>query len=132
MATLINGVHHIALKAKDYDKSYAFYRDTLGFTPLYHWGEGEGRAAMLDMGAASCLELFANGAGEAPQGGWVHLALRTGDCKAAFDAAIQAGAKVKSPPTETTIPAREKPLHVCIAFVYGFDGEEIEFFQVLD
>ena len=84
MANLIQGVHHIALKATDFDRSLAFYRG-LGFRPTMEWGsagEQDTRAAMLDSGDGSCIELFAGGSRQQP-GSWFHLAFRVPDCDAA-------------------------------------------------
>ena len=63
-------------------------------------------------------------------GTWGHLALCTDDVPGAFDTAVRAGAKVKSKPNNValgTVP----PTPLQVAFVYGPDGEEIEFFKYL-
>ena len=36
------GFHHIALRARDYDKSLAFYTEGMGFPVAHSWGEGNG------------------------------------------------------------------------------------------
>jgi len=56
---LISGFHHIALRAKDYDKTFEFYTKALGFTPKLSWGEGDSRAAMLDIRDRRCGEICA-------------------------------------------------------------------------
>ena len=61
--------------------------------------------------------------------GLVHLAFNVKDSKAAFDRAIAYGAKEKMEPKSMELPS-EPPFPVVISFVYGPDGEELEFFQV--
>ena len=53
------GFHHVALKAADYESAYKFYTEGLGMKLYATWGEGDGRAAMLDLGDGGILELFA-------------------------------------------------------------------------
>ena len=125
------GFHHIALAASDFDRSVKFYTEGLGFAPAAAWGEGEGRAALLDIGNGSHFEIFANGTQDAQAGEkFVHFAVRTTDADKAFESAIAAGARAHMPPTTLDIPA-SPPMPVRIAFVYGPDGELLEFFQVL-
>lgn len=72
-------------------------RDGLGFRHAYGWGEGDGRAAMLDTGDGNYLEIFAGGAqGKKPEGALLHYALRTVDCDAAVERARAAGATIRS------------------------------------
>ena len=125
------GSHHLALAASDFDKSFAFYTEGLGMQLAAAWGEGTGRAALLDIGDGSHIELFANGTAQ-PQADakYVHFAIRTTDTDTAFANAIAAGAREKIAPKTVAIPATP-PLPARIAFVFGPDGEEVEFFQVL-
>jgi len=128
---MINGVHHIALRALDYEASLKFYTEALGMKVRTTWGSAGRRVALIDCGG-SCIELFEGGVGEKTEpemqaGEWYHLALRTDDVDGAFKAAIAAGAKPKIDPKDVqlgidvVIPAR-------IAFVYGLSNEVIEFF----
>ena len=125
------GSHHIAVSSADFDKSLKFYREGLGMEPVAFWGENEGRAALLDMGDGSHVELFANGTAQAQANERVvHFAIRTTDPDRAFANAVAAGAREKMPPTTLEIPA-DPPMPVRIAFVFGPDGEVLEFFQTL-
>jgi glyoxylase I family protein len=127
MAT-INGFHHAALKARDFEKSIAFYTKALGMREKRRWGEGEGRAIMLDAGGGNILEIFAGGSGPKPEGVLVHLAFRTKDCDGMLAQARGAGAEVTMEPNSVQI-ASTPPTQVRIAFCKGPDGEVIEFFQ---
>jgi glyoxylase I family protein len=123
------GFHHIAIRAKDFDASVRFYTQALGFKPTISWGEGNGRAVMLDTGDGSCLELFAGGSGPKPEGAVLHFALNTTGCDAALEKARAAGAKVTMEPKSLVIQSQPSPTPVRIAFCTGPDGEIIEFFQ---
>lgn len=123
------GVHHIALRSTDFDKSVAFYK-ALGLTEKVAWGEGDGRAAMLDFGDGNCLEVFANGErSENVDKRFYHIALRADNVDQAFEIAIKAGAKPKNEPMTISPENPTAPLTMRIAFVYGPDGEIIEFFK---
>ncbi len=123
------GFHHIALKASDFDKSLEFYK-SLGLTEKVCWGEGDGRAVMLDMGDGGCIELFAGGEQcENNDKRFFHLALRADDVDFAYQTALNNGAKPKTPPVTVSPEGASRPLTMRIAFVYGPDGEELEFFK---
>jgi len=125
------GSHHIAVVSADFDKSLRFYTGGLGMKQIAFWGEGTGRAVLLDIGDGSHMELFAKGTAKAQENErFVHFAIRTSDADTAFGNAIAAGAREKMPPTTLNIPS-DPPLPVRIAFVFGPDNEELEFFQTL-
>ena len=128
------GVHHIALHASDFEKSYTFYTEGLGFKEFRRWKSGAGKTiALLEIAGGECIELFSDAAErtnrEEQAGMYVHLALDVKDSRAAFARAVAFGAKEKMPPTDMALPS-EPPINATISFVYGPDGEEIEFFEV--
>jgi glyoxylase I family protein len=124
------GFHHAALEASDFDKTMKFYQEVLGCKLVRSWGEGKGRAAMLDIGDGGLLEIFAKGTSEPEQHAkWVHFAFRVDDSEAAFQTAVAAGAPPKMEPKDVVI-ASDPPYPAKVSFVYGPDGESIEFFQV--
>jgi len=125
------GSHHLAIASAGFEASIRFYTEGLGMRQIAAWGENEGRAALLDIGDGSHLEIFANGSAEASANErFVHFAFKTTDPDAAFANAIAAGAKEKMPPTTLAIPS-DPPMPVRIAFVFGPDNEVLEFFQTL-
>jgi glyoxylase I family protein len=123
------GFHHLAMKVKDFEGAVKFYK-ALGFTEKIAWGEGPGRAVMLDTGDGNYLEIFAGGSGEPkPEGAMLHFALRTSNCDAALACARAAGAQVTMEPKSLEIPSLPARTPVRIAFCQGPAGEVIEFFQ---
>lgn len=129
----VKGFHHIAIKASDFDKSLAFYK-ALGLTERVRWGEGDNRAVMLNMGDGGLIELFAGGVprektADEVNEHWLHLALKSDDIDLAYQTAIDAGAKPRTAPMEVAPDGAEPAMRMRIAFVYGPDGEIIEFFK---
>ena len=123
------GIHHVALRVKNFDKSLEFYSTGLGMKRVHEWGEQGSRAAMLDTGGGEMVEIFEGRPEPAdPEGSFLHIALRTDDCDAAFKAAVDAGAKVRSEPKDVDIPS-DPAYKVRIAFFFGPDGEVLELFQ---
>ena len=45
----------------DFDATMRFYTEGFGFRPAVRWGEGDGRAVLLDTGDGNYLEVFAGG-----------------------------------------------------------------------
>ncbi len=122
------GFHHVALYASDFDRTIEFYTKGLGCGYVRGWGEGDGRAAMLDFGGGNLLEIFAQGTTEEQKNArFIHLAIATSDPDGAYEAALKAGAKSMTPPADVTIQSEDQ-LPVRIAFVKGPDDEILEFF----
>ena len=125
------GVHHIALYAADFDKSVKFYTEGLGFEIVARWGEGTGRAVLLDIGNGTHVEIFGSGNTNAQQDAkFGHYAFATTNPDLAYENALAAGAESQMEPQTLDIPS-DPPIPVRIAFVRGPDGEVIEFFKVL-
>ncbi|MFW6031774.1 MAG: VOC family protein, partial [Phycisphaeraceae bacterium] len=111
------------------DAAVAFFTQALGFTEKIRWGEGDGRAIMLDTGDGNYLELFAGGSGaEGETEPITHLALRTDDCDAAARRAREGGAEITMEPKSLDIPS-DPPTPVRIAFCKAPGGVVVEFFQ---
>ena len=120
------GYHHVALRAKDFDKTIRFY-ETIGCTVLRSWGEGDKRACMLDVGGNNILEVFAGGA-DVPEDKphFEHIALRSEDVPGDFQNALAAGARPRMEPGEANLGGNYP---IAMAFVYGPNDEVIEFFR---
>lgn len=127
------GLHHVALKTKDWERSLDFYREQLGFTLKVTWTMPTGkRAAMLDMGGGQYLEIFEDPAyTPAPDGALIHLALRTADVDIATARVRDAGMRVTVEPKDVTIQTTNDygPVPVRLSFFIGPSGETWEFFQ---
>ena len=131
MTPKINGVHHIALKAKgleNFRELVNFYHGILGLPIVREWGEGEGIGMMLDTGAG-LLEIFANAPDRLGSGALRHLAFDVENTDVCLEAVRTAGYTVTMEPTDIVI-ASDPPYPARIAFCIGPVGEEVEFFQV--
>ena len=129
------GIHHIALRALDLERAIHFYTQALGFHVIARWLEGPETIAMLDTGNGTVLEIFHGGASgeqncDKTAGAMFHLAFAVDDVDTAFYRALQHGATGKIPPQNVDLPAQPQELKVHNAFVYGPDGEVLEFFQL--
>ena len=125
-----NGFHHIGLAVTDAEKSREFYIALGGVETLRFPIDGM-TFHFIDMGNNSVLELIPILNAESPEQvepRWMHIALNTDDCKAAYDHAIKVGAKELAPPKEVMVGSKK----VCCAFVNGPDGEIIEFMTTYD
>lgn len=129
------GFHHIALRARDFEKSFRFYTEGLGFTLAHQWGEGAGRIALLDMGDGNYVELFASAPGQAPDpdageipAPWpfFHLAIRSIDVDADIEKVRALGCKITVEPKSVPVGNPSKTIRV--GFFLGPDGEVLEFF----
>ncbi len=128
------GFHHVAIRARDFDRSVNFYTDVLGFAPRIAWGEAPARAIMLDTGDGNYLEIFERPDQAPPpetEHAILHFALRTDDTDAAVKLARDAGCEVTMEPKDVDIPTTlgPHPVPVRIAFFKGPDGEVVELFE---
>jgi catechol 2,3-dioxygenase-like lactoylglutathione lyase family enzyme len=127
-----SGFHHVALRARDFDKSLAFYTEGLGFRYAHGWGEGEKRIALLDLGDGNYLELFASAPGQSPEPGnvpphwpWFHLALRSTDVDGDIEKVRALGCEITVEPKSVDVNGKT----IRVGFFLGPDGETWEFFQ---
>jgi len=126
------GLHHVALRARDFDRTVGFYRDVLGCEPAMQWGEAPKRAIMLDTGEGNHVEVFERPDTPAPndEPTLLHFAFRTSDCDKATEQVRAAGYPVTMEPTSLDVPTTPHATPVRISFCTGPDGETIEFFQL--
>ena len=124
------GFHHVAIRATDFEATVKFYEEGLGLVRHFGWGEGDSRAALMDVGDGNYIEIFAGrGEGEIPEGGLLHYALRTSELDAAYARAIAAGATPVIEPKDVSPASADRLITFRVAFVRGLAGETIEFFQ---
>lgn len=142
----ISGIHHIAIRAKDFDATVRFYTKVLHFHVRHTWSlpQYQLKAAVMLKSAdgGTFIEVFDNDAdiaaqgrraalGEEPvQGALLHLCLSVDNAKAAYEAALAAGATSCVKPA--TLFLGNPPLEVHNALVYSPNGEVIEFIEDSD
>ncbi len=130
------GYAHIAIAAKDFDKSLAFYK-ALGMKVYTSWGEksasADTRIALLDMGDGSLVELFAKPelAGDGAGSPYLHFAFAVQNVEEAYRIALEAGATPYKAPAELPLDSNPIRMTLRIAFVKGPSGEELEFFKTV-
>ncbi len=148
--TLHRGVDHVAVHCYDLDATVQFYTEGLDFKFVREWSApdvGVHRCVFLDAGDDRLIELF-DAASAAPGGNpkgldlehrprdedraknaaLVHFAIRTDDPGEIFRRALAAGARPFLPPT-TIETIGESPMTIEVGFVYGLNGEVIEFIK---
>lgn len=125
---MFHGYHHIGLRVQDMDKTLRFYTEGLGGTVTHQFPMSDGRLIyLIDLGENAVVELIPAGGSEAEANArWMHIAVNADDVQAAHDRALAAGARVKHEPKDAMLGT----MAVSNSFVYGPEGEEIEFFHV--
>ncbi|PSK89100.1 VOC family protein [Taibaiella chishuiensis] len=139
----ITGIHHIAIRATDFEATLAFYTQALGFSLSHSWSLPAfnlKQAAMLRAAdGLSYIELYDEAADIATQGrkrlpgepltqtALLHICLGTGDAAAAFHRAIAYGATPCIEPM--ALELGEPAIKVRNALVYSPNGEVIEFLE---
>ena len=123
------GVHHIVMRASDFDNTVKFYKEILGFKEAIKWGDTGSRAIMLDIGDGACLEIFEGGSKERKlEGAFIHLALRLKNCDEVIEIVRKAGRKITTEPLDAVIKSNP-PTPARIAFFEGPEGEIVELFE---
>ncbi len=119
------GIHHVALRVQDMDKTVEFY-NKIGCSVIRSWGEGDDRGVMMDLGGGNILEMFAGGVNDPEQKSrYEHLALKSDDVDQDYADALAAGAAPQIEPKDVMLGG---VLPIRIAFVVGPNQEVIEFF----
>ena len=119
------GIHHVALRVQDMDKTVEFY-NKIGCSVIRSWGEGDGRGVMMDLGGGNILEMFAGGVNDPEQKPrYEHLALKSDDVDQDYADALAAGADSQIEPKDVMLGG---VMPIRIAFVVGPNQEVIEFF----
>jgi uncharacterized glyoxalase superfamily protein PhnB len=122
----------VALTTGDYERLVKFYCDGLGIEPAQIWNNGDGKALVLDMGAAT-LEIFDEAQAQTIDqieagrrtSGQIRFALQVPDLKAAMERLLANGATLVHPPVIT-------PWGDYNVRLQDPDGMQITLFQVAD
>ncbi len=131
--SIVNGIHHVALAVNNFEESYRFYTEGLGFKLYAKWGSPEKTIALLDIGNGEYIELFSNGSGMGEQNSrYIHLAFKVDDVEEAYNKAIAAGGRPHILPKR--VPVDSEPTNIVIncAFVIAPGGEQVEFFRATE
>ena len=124
----ITGVHHIAVRAADFERSLRFYTDTLGLSVTATWQTRNGRAAFVEVSPRSYIEIFERPAASfTGKPAILHVCLRTADVDGMTERVRAAGYPVTVEPTFVDLETSIGPTRMRLSFVDGPDGEEIEF-----
>ena len=124
-----SGIHHFALRVRDFEKSIRFYSDVLGCVEKVRWNDAPKRIALLDTGNGSYVELFEGGMkSPTPEDAFWHIAFRVKDADTALERCRTAGCEIYVEP-KTLTNLGGKGVDVRLSFCKGLDGELIEFFQ---
>ncbi len=143
-ATPVQGFHHVAIRAVDFDQTIRFYTHGLGFSVRFGFSvPGRiDRAAFIDVGDGRYIEVFGPGSTvqaegrrrredeERTEGALLHFCLRVADIEAAHAKALAAGATSRIEPRTAALSNENgTTAEVQIAFVNGPNGEVIEFLK---
>jgi glyoxylase I family protein len=141
---IVQGFHHVAIRAVDFDQTIRFYTYGLGFSVRVGFSvPGRiDRAAFVDVGDGRYIEIFGPGSTvqaegrrrrvdeERIEGALLHFCLRVTDVEAANVKALAAGATSRVEPRMATLSGENgTTAEVWIAFVNGPNGEVIEFLK---
>ena len=135
MSSLVQGIHHVALKCGDsaeFEKVISFYRDLLGLKVLRSWGQGAKAGIMLSASGedgGDIIEIFASGKEAEGFGGINHFAFTAEEVDACLDTVRAAGYEITDEAHDVTIPSNP-PLPIRCGFCSGPLGESIEFFHI--
>lgn len=131
------GLGHVAIRARDIEKTAAFYRDVLGFPEafrMYDLPNGALGSVHIYLAPNQFIEIFPGGRNALPEGeakaeavarpiGLVHICLTCGDIEEMFQEIRARGA-----PIDTEI---KTGVSKCLQFwTHDPDGNAIEFMQL--
>ena len=123
----VTGVHHIAVRALDFDRSVRFYTQTLGLTLKNTWMQPTGRAGLVEIAHGNYMEIFewkpTSMTGEPVI---LHFCLRTDDVDGLTERARAYGFAVTTEPLSLGLDTSIGRMSLRLSYISGPDGEEIE------
>lgn len=125
------GIHHIAIRVKNYEESKKFYTEGLGAECYAEWNHWKGfQACMMRLNNGGIIEMLGSGKEGMPDdfeevaGCYIHLALEVENVEEAVARAVANGGTQKGEIKDNEIPS---PMHIGV--VFGPSGEIIEFLK---
>jgi len=142
----VKGLSHVAIQARDYKATIAFYIEVLGFKIGHHWSlpsfQIKEASMLISPDQRTCMEVFDNNAVIPAQGkkalaeediaygAILHFAFYVENVDEIFEKALAHGAKAFVGPDNLTLG--EPPLLVRNAIIHSPNGEIIEFIEDVD
>ncbi|MDY8022585.1 VOC family protein [Paenibacillus polymyxa] len=142
----VKGLAHVAIQARDYQETIAFYTEVLGFKRGHHWSlpsfQIQEASMLISPDQRTCLEIFDNDAvipaqgkkaaseQDIAHGALLHLAFYVDNVDEIYQKALAHGARTFVEPKQLTLG--EPPLVVTNALVHSPNGEVIEFIEDVD
>lgn len=134
------GIHHVALRTPNFDRSVGFYTQTLGASPKMQWlMEGGTRAVMLDIGDGNYVEVFERAEDDpasSDEARLLHFCLRCDNLDQVVERVREAGMTItvepRDVPIENQAEAGPAAITLRLAFFKGPDGETVELMQCED
>ncbi|OPA78625.1 glyoxalase [Paenibacillus selenitireducens] len=142
----VKGLAHIAIQAKDFHKTVAFYTDVLGFKVGHHWSlpafQLKEAAMLISPDQRTCIEVFDQEAvipaqgkkalrdEDIAHGALLHFAFYVENVDEIYRKSLAHGAKAYIEPSQLSLG--EPPLLVTNALIYSPNGEVIEFIEDID
>ncbi|KZE63580.1 glyoxalase [Paenibacillus jamilae] len=142
----VKGLAHVAIQARDYQATIAFYTEVLGFKRGHHWSLPSFRiqeaSMLISPDQRTCLEIFDNDAvipaqgkkaaseQDIAHGALLHLAFYVDHVDEIYQKALAHGARTFVEPNQLTLG--EPPLVVTNTLVHSPNGEVIEFIGDVD
>ncbi|PNQ87569.1 VOC family protein [Paenibacillus polymyxa] len=142
----VKGLAHVAIQARDYQATIAFYTEVLEFKRGHHWSLPSFRiqeaSMLISPDQRTCLEIFDNDAvipaqgkkaaseQDIAHGALLHLAFYVDNVDEIYQKALVHGARTFVEPNQLTLG--EPPLVVTNALVHSPNGEVIEFIEDVD
>jgi glyoxylase I family protein len=126
------GVHHIAVRARDWEQSRQFYEELLGMPYVTTIETPTEKFVFFDIGNGSYIELFHPNASTPAPGSpsandpVTHFALTTTNLNEVIERVRAANYKITIEPSNVMVDKWD----IVFAFFEGPNGESIELFQV--
>ncbi|MBP1995363.1 VOC family protein [Paenibacillus eucommiae] len=142
----VKGLAHVAIQAKDYQATIAFYTEVLGFKIGHHWSLPsfliKEASMLISPDQRTCIEIFDNEAvipaqgkkasseEDVAHGALLHFAFYVNNVEEIYQKALNHGAKAFVEPGQLSLGI--PPLLVKNAVIHSPNGEIIEFIEEVD